>query len=431
MLVGHSPLYKRGMNAGLAVWRDHAYVGSRTDGSKRHLHPGVLVVGIRDPARPRMVGEIGPPREGNPGETSRELRIWPEQELLLVLNFGCDAHIHGCARRFVRPTIRFYDLSGKLANRPRLVSTYEPSETPHEFYLWQDPQDHGRALLFMSTPDGRDALLVTDISRAREGRFEEVARWRADFPDPGPNNNLHSLSLSPDGKVAYLAHLTRGFFMIDTSEVARGDAEPQIRLATPIDRRLEWQGWGAHSAVPIPGRGLVLTTDEVYGRDEPGGGCPWGWVRVIDVTDPASPAVLSEYRVLPYNDATRCGEIPEQRDRRSSFSSHNPTVTEHLAFVAWHSAGLQALTTADPAHPAQVAEYLSEPLDAVTTEDPALSSGLDKVVMWSYPVIQDGLIYVVDVRNGLYVLRYQGPYEDEVLSTRFLEGNSNLWGGES
>ena len=46
--------------------------------------------------------------------------------------------------------------------------------------------------------------------------------------------------------------------------------------------------------------------------------------------------------------------------------------------------------------------------------------------MWSYPVIQDGLIYVIDVRNGLYILKYAGPFEKEISSVDFLEGNSNL-----
>jgi hypothetical protein len=45
--------------------------------------------------------------------------------------------------------------------------------------------------------------------------------------------------------------------------------------------------------------------------------------------------------------------------------------------------------------------------------------------MWSYPVIQDGLIYVVDLRNGLYILKYNGPYEHEVNEIGFLESNSN------
>ena len=40
-------------------------------------------------------------------------------------------------------------------------------------------------------------------------------------------------------------------------------------------------------------------------------------------------------------------------------------------------------------------------------------------------VIQDGLIYVVDLRNGLYVLEYRGAYEDEVSRIKFLDGNSN------
>jgi hypothetical protein len=74
----------------------------------------------------------------------------------------------------------------------------------------------------------------------------------------------------------------------------------------------------------------------------------------------------------------------------------------------------------------QVAHFSPEPLPAVQTEDPALSSGLDKVVMWSYPIIKDGLIYVVDVRNGLYILKYHGPFEQEVTAIHFLEGNSNL-----
>jgi hypothetical protein len=414
------------MNAGVAVWGDHAYVGSRTDGSNGHRHPGVLVLSIRDPSRPRVVDEIGPPDEGNPGETSRELRIWPEQHLLLVLNFGCDPELHDCAPRPIRPTIRFFDITGSDASHPELVSTYEPSRTPHEFYLWKDPNDVERALLFMSTPGTSDALLVTDISRAREGRFVEVARWTADFPEGGPDPDLHSLSVSPEGTVAYLAYLTNGFFMLDISEVARGDPRPRIRPLTPLGDRLRWAGWGAHSAVPIPARDLVLTTDEVYGSSEPDGGCPWGWARLIDVSVATSPVIVGEYRVLPYNDPARCDDVSDERDFGSSFSSHNPTVTEHLAFVAWHSAGLQAFGTADPAHPVQVAEFLPRPLRSVATEDPVLSSGVDRVVMWSYPIIRNGLIYVVDIRNGLYVLRYDGPFRDEVSSTRFLEGNSNL-----
>jgi hypothetical protein len=425
-LVGHDPLFSRGMNAAIAIGGHYAYIGNRADGSEGHPHPGVLVVDIGDPSELQVVGEIGSPGEGNPGETSRELRVWPEQDLLMVLNFGCDSLAHDCISEFVTPTVRFYDIWGALAAGPKLVSTYRPSRLPHEFFLWQDPADHARALLFLSAPGPGDNLLVTDISQARRGRFREVASWRTSFPDRGPDDVLHSLSVSPDGRRAYLAHLTVGFFILDTSAVARGDRDARIRLVTTLDRRLRWPGPGPHRAVRVPGRNLVLTTDEVYGGAGDRFGCPWGWARLIDVANESEPRVVSEYRVHPFNDESYCSEVAPQRDQHSSFSTHNPTVTGHLAFVAWHSAGLQAFTTDDPRRPSQAAQFLPKALASVATEDPMLSSGPANDVMWSYPNIRDGLIYVVDVRNGLFVLRYEGPHDDEVTQVRFLEGNSNL-----
>ena len=80
----------------------------------------------------------------------------------------------------------------------------------------------------------------------------------------------------------------------------------------------------------------------------------------------------------------------------------------------------------DPGLPAQAGWFSPTPLPAVANEDPALSRGPNKVVMWSFPIIKDGLIYVVDIRNGLLVLRYTGPHADEVNQIRFLEGNSDL-----
>ena len=53
-------------------------------------------------------------------------------------------------------------------------------------------------------------------------------------------------------------------------------------------------------------------------------------------------------------------------------------------------------------------------------------AGPNKNVMWSFPIIRNGLVYAVDVRNGLFVLRYTGPRADEVARIGFLERNSDL-----
>jgi hypothetical protein len=392
-------------------------VGSRTDGS--HPDAGVLVVDISNPANPQVVYQIGSPEEGVAGQTSRELRIWPEQELLLVLNFQCEAGLHDCEQSSLPPNVSFFDISGANAAQPRLIAIYSLPRTPHEFFLWDDPSVDGRALLYVSTPwNVGDNLLVIDISQARNGLFEEVTNWSA--PRGPRNGTLHSLGLSVDGRRAYLAYLRDGFMILDTSELAEGIPNPQIALLTPLENWPQWSGPGPHSAVKLFGKPYALVTEEVYGR------CPWGWTSLIDITDEAKPKIVAEYKLDPYNTVEHCAETTAERYWSTSFSSHNPTLTKDLAFITWHSGGLQAVSIENPLQPMQIAQFLPEPLPFVEKEDPALSSGPDKVVMWSYPIIKDGLIYVVDIRNGLYILKYHGPFEAEVASIRFLEGNSNL-----
>src|SRR5687767_9395649 len=150
-LVGHSPLNNRGMNAALAIHGDYAYVGSRTDAKANNANgAGVLVVDISDPANLEVVHEIGPPDEANVGESSREMLVWPEQELLIVMTLfsNCSSEIHMCAPQEGPDRFNFYDISGENAAAPKLVSTYEPSMNPHEFFLWDDPKKPGRALMY-------------------------------------------------------------------------------------------------------------------------------------------------------------------------------------------------------------------------------------------------------------------------------------------
>ncbi len=63
------------------------------------------------------------------------------------------------------------------------------------------------------------------------------------------------------------------------------------------------------------------------------------------------------------------------------------------------------------------------PLPAVAADDPTLGSY--PVRVWSSPIVRDGLVYVVDIRNGLYVLRYTGPGASEVAAAELVEGNAS------
>src|SRR5215472_7998388 len=110
-VVGHNALFNRGMNAAATIFQNFLYVGNRTDGSSRcgfgdprrtdpnfgldacpHVHPGILILNVKDPTKPTVVGEIPAPlnTSGQPvGITSRELRVWSSARLLITMNFRC------------------------------------------------------------------------------------------------------------------------------------------------------------------------------------------------------------------------------------------------------------------------------------------------------------------------------------------------------
>jgi hypothetical protein len=439
--VGHEPLMSRGMNAAMAIHGDYAYIGSRTDGAHEGMpHGGIMVVDISNPRHPELLTDE--PLYAATGESSRELRVWQSQEILIVLNTNCGgAGAHLCTGPS-QNSFRFYDISGENATTPRLIT--EIGQSTHEFFLWEDPKNPERALMYGGSAGSACpsptapvcAFRVWDISPVRMGQppvtlFSGTHGYTRFPPFPAPvqkpTGGLHSLSVSNDGSRAYFALLTGGFAVVDVSDFAAGVPNPQPRPITLNEARPTWAGPGAHSAVKLWDRDWVWVSDEVYGTATGAGhGCPWGWARMIDISDPTVPTVEAEYR-LPENDPSTCDDW---NPPRTSYSAHNPTLTPHIAFSTWHSGGMQAVSIQRPHAPYQLAEFFPEALPEVMLEDPRLSSDPDtgrheKVVMWSYPIIKDGLIYVVDLRNGLYILEYKGAFEKEVARIGFLEGNSN------
>jgi hypothetical protein len=393
-IVGHADLGARGMNSALAVFSSEntVYVGSRIDNQP------VLIVDVSDPKAPSVVGQIGAPDEGLPGMSSRELRVVPDLKLLVVLNLQCSPDLHGCQNtRSEQENLKLYDLTDPHA--PVLVGMYgfsSPPRTPrspHEFFI------AGHHAL-VSVPGAGPQLEIVDL----ETRTQLVA-W-----DPGLGNTgddiLHSVATNADASVAYLSHQTGGLALADLTQT------PPAIVGAP----LHLPGMGPHSAVQAPGRSLLVVTEEVYPMPY-GAGCPWGHLRTVDINDAAAPSVVGEY-ALPEQDPAQCASVAPN----TAFTAHNATLTHDLALVTWYAGGLEAIDISDPAQPFKLAELRPDPLPHVTTEDPGL--GGNKVEMWSYPIIDDGLIYVVDVRNGLYVLRYHGRWGEQVSATRFAEGNS-------
>jgi hypothetical protein len=381
-LVGHADLGRRGWNAGLGLVYPCAYVGNRR-------LPQVAIVDIGDPAAPVLAGEL----PLAPGSQSIELRAVPDLGLLVVLNASSGQ------------SVLTFDVSD--CARPRPLGSFSLGAVPHEFYLWRDPANTGRLLLYAAMwshqqPD----LHVLDLSDPAAPR--RVGTWTA--AAAGVRGTLHSLSLSPDGRRAYLALWEGGFLLADSSDFAAGLAEPQLRLLPAAGGPAPLPGLNVHSAVPLADPGYALLTREIYG-------CPFGDLLVADVLDPARPRLAGRF-ALPENDPG-CGALPQPD---AVFTAHNPLVVGDLVFVTWYGGGLQVIDLRDPASPRRVGVFVPSGAGAAHGS----YVGTYPAQLWSYPILRQGLLYVSDIQSGLHILRYTGPGAEALAGVAHAEGNVSV-----
>jgi hypothetical protein len=392
-VVGQNALNSRGMNSALTLADTCAYVGSRADAAP-------LVVDIANPAAPLVVGQL----TAHPGSTPRELRAVASLREIAVMFYSLNGGPNG---------LDFYRWEADCRT-PALVGHYDfGTHSPHEFYLWQDPQRPSRVLLFVAMFGASGgALNVLDISDAARPALMGAWSVPAGYGSPP----LHSIALSADGRTAFLSLWTGGLALADASEFTGGTSGATLHVVTPAAGRYRTPPGNVHSAVPVPGQAAVLTTDERYPAPF-GQGCPYGTAHVVDVSNPANPQPIGTLAV-PENNPSSCSAAPA-----GTWTSHNPTLTTHLALLSWYSAGLQMFGLDDPAHPQRLAELRPA---GVRPKLRDVQLGTSDSMTWSYPVIAHGFIYVVDINQGLLVLRYHGAHEDEIANLTFAEGNSNL-----
>ena len=439
-LVGYTDLSKRGMNSPIAVAGKCVYVGDRYYSSssteKTRPNGGIAIIDASDPAAPHQTGVI-PPVELS---TQREMRADAGLGILVVEGYSpfIDGWTPGS------PAINYlqvWDIHSDCLH-PKLLSTYDfGPRAPHEFFLWKDPKHPGRALAYVTFTIYSPDLMVLDLSDPADPALAGVydlgidqAQKTQDFADESGSGYTHSLTVSDDGTRAYMAGWDYGFWTLDTSMLADPPAGG-VGVMHPVGIGKLDYGHNVHSAVVIPGRNEAVFTQEDYANA--GHGCPFGVLRTGSLTGDGG-ATLDGQFSLPENDPKNCGQ------KNGTFSSHNPTLFHDLALLTWYSGGLRAVDLSDPKHLHEDGAFVPDPTFTPTLRDsrlffppkatggtlptdttkPGSTAPLWTGAMWSYPVVQNGLIYVVDIDLGLYILRYTGPHASEVSQAQFVEGNS-------
>lgn len=243
----------------------------------------------------------------------------------------------------------------------------------------------GRYAHMSATPTGFADRIWVVVDLADPARPREAARWW--WPGQGPAEEpafpageryaAHHALL--DGDLAYLGYGHGNLVVLDVADLTR-------------PRRVGHVGWSpggeTHTCLPLPGRGLVVCTDEAVAprcQEER------KVVRVVDVSDPTAPRVIAEC-------PTPTGGFCEHGLRFGPHNLHENRPgtyrSDSLAFVTYFNAGLRVFDLADPARPVEVAHWI-----------PDCPAGQEAAQVNDLVVEPDGLVYATDrIGGGLYAL---------------------------
>lgn len=363
-LVAHHDL--GGFGDGMQVIRsgDAVYVGhTGTSGM------GTSILDAADPARPELVTQWPAPARSH----THKVQV---ADGLLLVNHEKFPYRAEYADGF-SAGLAVYRLADPL--RPDRAGFWHGGGRGVHRVVWRG----GRHAHMSATPPGfRDRIWVV-IDLADPDRPAEVSRWwwpgqREDETPDWPGGRRHAAHHALiAGDRAYLGYDDAGMVVLDVSDITR---PRQVA-------RADWDGGSTHTCLPLPGRGLVVATDEQV-RDGPG--APRRDIRVLEVAGDEPKVVATcpvprDFDELPL----RFGAHNVHENQPGAYRS------ERLVFATYFSAGVRVYDLADPARPAEVAHWI-----------PQAPPGQAVPQINDLFVDHDGYLWVTDrIGGGLYVLR--------------------------
>lgn len=363
--VGHHGLAGRGDGMQVMPEGDALYVG--------HFGPtgaGTSILDASDPTNLRLVRQWDSPA----GSHTHKVQV---ADGLLLVNHeqfrGGDPFSAGMA---------VYDLADPFD--PKRAGWFDSTGRGVHRIVWTG----GRYAYVSATPEGMNDRILVVVDLADPTRPVEAGRWWW----PGQHVTAGETPSWPEGS-RYAAH--HGLLEGDRCFVGYGDAGLVVLdVADPTTPRhladLQWSpGGDTHTCMPLPGRDLLVVTDETVTE-----GCEGEehLVRVIDVSDPASPRVVS---VCP----PPVGDFCERGLRFGPHCTHENRPGSYrsavLVFVTYFNAGLRVYDLTDPTAPVEIAHWI-----------PPTPPGQEAVQINDVFVTADLDLYVTDrVGGGVYAVR--------------------------
>ena len=356
-LVGQQDIQNRGENGNLAWIGDCGYVGAYYGG--RDPLMGMAVIDASNPKNPELV-KLMP---GTPGTRESQVEANEARKIVIVMPFSRETPYGDPA--WGKSALQIYDASADCKN-PVRVSDIEFNFTTHEHRISADGKT---VYVTVSSPGPADpgetrgpALSVVDITDLAKPTL--LTTWSLSDEPGMPISGMHDLDVNDEGTRAYtnsrwmidgVRH--QGLSILDTTEVQERRPNPKIRRISSFNWGPPENFGGTHSAeyITIKGRQYVIALDETMGTNAV---APWGWGRILDVTDEKYPLQISTIATQ----ASQVGYADQTNQDKAYYGAHYLGVDDRknasLAFFSWYSSGLRAWDIRDPYLPKEIGWYI-------------------------------------------------------------------------
>src|SRR5919201_1296002 len=183
------------------------------------------------------------------------------------------------------------------------------------------------------------------------------------------------------GNRAYCGWWDAGLVILDISDKSKPKLVSHLEFGADIST-------ATHTTLPVPGRDVLVVTDEQLATDCKG---MQTRVRVVDIADETQPRVIAEFPVPEGDFCARGGRFgPHNLHEMRPGSLHS----SNEIYVTWFNAGLRVVDITDPRRPHEVAYFV-----------PEAPPGRSSIQFNDVLVDADGLVYVTDrFIGGLYIL---------------------------
>lgn len=376
--------------------RRYVYVGSIFDS-------GWSIVDVTEPEQPQLVNFL----EGPANTWTLQVQI-ADNLLVTGLEHPAAGWTNSDDGSAPQDGVMLWDLSDDPVN-PRFLSHYKSGApgTHRNFYAGGD-----LVILAAGLPGYQHRIVVfLDISDRSSPR--EVSRWwwpgqhLAGGEEPEHQVYFHGPAYV-HGARAYLGYGRVGMVVLDISDVTNPRLVKRVSFGDLGSGRP-----GCHSAVPIPGTGLIVVNSEAH-QDHPGEVDPLNYTFVIreegdEYTIISAFPMPAPSEGLPYRNYYQKGARFGPHNQHHQQGQQLLAPNDDLVYMTYFNAGLRVFSIADPFMPIEVGHFVPD--------DPPVRRGPvpDELVTQFEDVLVDdrGYAFCTDKNRGLFVIRFEPPAEDD------------------